>query len=291
MGKFMHKQNVALLSVISNSILIVFKIIAGIFMGSISVISEAVHSAIDLIASIVAWFSIKKAGQPADLDHPFGHGKYENISGFFEAMLIFFAAAMILYEAIKKLFHPAEVERLGWGIAVMGISVIINTVVSRMLFKTAKKTNSIALEADGMHLWVDVITSLSVIIGLITIHFTHWQILDPIIAIVVACMIGKASIDLTKKSISDLADRSLPEPELQSIQNILQTYPSVLGHHKLRTRQCGDRREIDIHILMDKNMTLEDSHGLCSKIEDHIKETLPGSYITLHVEPAEVEGD
>jgi cation diffusion facilitator family transporter len=186
----MQKKHAALLSVVSNTVLIAFKITAGILMGSISVISEAVHSAIDLVASIVAYFSIKKAVEPADHDHPFGHGKFENISGFFEAMLIFFAAVMIIYEAVQKLFHPIEVERLGWGIGVMFISVIVNTFISKTLFKISKRTNSIALEADAMHLYVDVFTSLSVMAGLAVIKLTHWEILDPVIAIVVACMIG-----------------------------------------------------------------------------------------------------
>ena len=284
----MQKQQAALLSVISNTVLIVFKIVAGVLMGSISVISEAVHSAIDLIASTVAWFSIKKAGEPADREHPFGHGKYENISGFFEAMLIFFAAGIIIYEAIKKLFHPTSVERLDWGIGVMLVSVIVNSIISHILFRTARKTKSIALEADGMHLSADVLTSLSVLVGLVVIKVTHWGILDPIIAIAVACMICKASFDLTKKSIRDLADQSLPEDELQSIRRILQIYPQVIGYHKLRTRQSGSQREIDIHITMDKNTTIENSHNLCYKIENLIREALPGAYITLHVEPHDV---
>ncbi|HEX7511264.1 MAG TPA: cation diffusion facilitator family transporter, partial [Chitinivibrionales bacterium] len=213
------------------------------------------------------------------------HGKFENISGFFEAMLIFFAAVMIIYEAIKKLFHPIEVEQLGWGIGVMLVSTIVNIIISRLLFKIAKKTNSIALEADATHLWVDVFTSVSVMIGLTVIKFTHLEILDPIIAIVVALMIGKASVDLTKKSIRDLTDQSLPDEEIQTIKRILAGYGEVIGYHKLRTRKSGDQREIDIHITMEKSTTLESAHRLCYKIELAIKASLPGSYITLHVEP------
>jgi cation diffusion facilitator family transporter len=283
----MHKQRAATLSVISNILLIVFKVAAGVLMGSISVLSEAAHSAIDLLASLVAWFSIKKAIEPADTEHPFGHGKFENISGFVEAMLILFVAGMIFYEAIKKLFHPVPIERIDWGVGVMLVSVIVNIVVSRTLFRTAKKERSVALEADGMHLYVDVLTSLSVLSGLVAIKLTHWAILDPIIAIAVACMIGKASVDLTKKSLHDLADHSLPEEELDEIQRILREYPQIIDHHKLRTRQSGNRREIDLHITMDKNTTLEHSHEMCYKIEARIKETFPGSYITLHVEPDE----
>jgi cation diffusion facilitator family transporter len=286
----MHKQRAALFSVLSNIVLIAFKITAGILMGSISVISEAAHSAVDLLASLVAWFSIKKAGEPADQEHPFGHGKFENISGFFEAILIFFVAGMIVYEAIKKMFHPGEVTRIDWGIGVMLVSVIVNFAISRMLFITAKKEKSIALEADGIHLSVDVLTSLSVIAGLVAIKLTHWTILDPIIAIFVACMICKASVDLTKKSIHDLADRSLPEEELESIRGILREHTEIIDYHKLRTRQSGKRREIDIHITMDKNTTLDKSHELCDKIETRIQDAFPGAYITLHVEPDEGNG-
>jgi cation diffusion facilitator family transporter len=286
----MHKQRAALLSVLSNIVLIVFKITAGILMGSISVISEAAHSAIDLLASLVAWFSIKKAIEPPDTEHPFGHGKFENISGFVEAMLILFVAAMIFYEAIKKLFHPVGLVRIDWGVGVMLVSVIVNVVVSRTLFQTAKKERSVALEADGMHLYVDVLTSLSVLAGLIAIKLTYWAVLDPIIAIAVAGMIGKASWDLTKKSLHDLADHSLPEEELAAIRHILGEYPLIIDHHQLRARQSGNRREIDIHITMDKNTTLERSHDICNHIEVRIKEIFPGAYITLHVEPEEGSG-
>jgi cation diffusion facilitator family transporter len=281
----MNKKNAALVSVFSNTALIILKIIAGILMGSIAVISEAVHSAIDLIASVVAYFSIKKAIEPADSDHPFGHGKYENISGFFEAMLIFFAAAFIVYEAVKKFFAPSEVQSLDWGIGVMIFSVFVNIAVSRILFKVSKKTNSIALEADAMHLSVDVFTSVSVIVGLVVIKFTGWKIVDPIIAIVVACMICKASLDLTKKSIGDLADQSLPENELQIICRILESNSDIKGYHKMRTRKSGDQREIEIHITMEKDTTLERAHDFCFGIENKIREALPGSHITLHVEP------
>ena len=254
-------------------------------MGSISVISEAAHSGIDLIASIVAFFSIKMAVEPADRKHPYGHGKFENISGFFEAMLIFFAAAMIIFESVKKLFHPVDVEKLDWGIGVMLVSVIVNIIISRLLFKASKRTGSIALEADAMHLNIDVFTSLSVMAGLMVIRFTHIEILDPIIALAVALMICKASIDLTKRSIKDLLDERLPDDEEKTIHRVLDSYPDVISYHKLRTRRSGNQREIDIHITMEKNASLEKVHELCNTIEHEINLALPGTTITIHAEP------
>jgi cation diffusion facilitator family transporter len=260
--------------------------VAGVLMGSVAVISEAIHSGIDLLAAIVAFIAIRKADEPADHDHPFGHGKFENISGFFEALLIFAAAGLIISEAVKKLLHSAEVENLGWGIGVMAVSGIVNLVVSRILFASAKKTGSIAIEADAMHLWVDVFTSIGVMAGLVLIRLTGWEILDPVIAIVVAGLILKASFDLTLKSITDLADHQLPECEIASIRSIIDSNQEVESYHKLRTRKSGGRREIDIHVQVDRATTVVDAHSLCFKIENAIKEALPGAYVTIHVEPS-----
>jgi len=236
------KQKAALISIFSNSMLLVLKIGAGILMGSVSVISEAVHSGIDLLASFIAYFSIRKSVVPADVDHPYGHGKYENISGFAEALLIFMAAGMIVYEAAKKFLHPAEVERLDWGIVVMLVSVVVNIVVSVNLFRIAKREKSIALEADAMHLSIDVFTSVGVLVGLIAIRFTGLTILDPIIALLVAALILKASWDLTRKSLDDLADKTLPEAETALIQDVVKSHPQVYGFHKLRSRKSGYQR-------------------------------------------------
>jgi cation diffusion facilitator family transporter len=281
----MKKTRVVLVSIASNTTLIVFKVVAGALMGSVAVISEAIHSGIDLIAAIVAFIAVRKADEPADSDHPFGHGKFENISGFFEALLIFLAAGLIIAEAVKKLLHPAEVENLAWGIGVMAISGIVNFFVSRVLSSSAKQTGSIAIEADAMHLWVDVFTSIGVMTGLLLIRVTHWEILDPVIAIVVAGLIIKAAFDLTLKSIGDLADHQLPDSEILSIRSIIHSHKEVESYHKLRTRKSGERREIDIHVQVEKTTTVEDAHTVCFKIESAIKEALPGAYVTIHIEP------
>jgi cation diffusion facilitator family transporter len=280
------KTRVVLISIISNSLLIIFKIVAGVFMGSVAVISEAVHSGIDLLAAVVAYIAVRKADEPADDEHPFGHGKFENISGFFEALLIFVAAGFIIYEAVKKIFHSFEVENLDWGMGVMAVSAIVNFIVSRVLFSSAKKHGSLAIEADAMHLRADVFTSLGVMLGLLLIRLTGWDILDPVIAILVAGLILKASFDLTMRSVADLADKKLPDNEIETIHSVIGRYPEVMGYHKLRTRKSGSRREIDIHIKIDKNTTIAKAHDLCFRIENAIKSELPGAYVTIHEEPA-----
>jgi cation diffusion facilitator family transporter len=281
----LQRQRAALISVFSNTALIVFKVIAGILMGSVAVISEALHSGIDLIASIVAYFSIRKANEPADREHPFGHGKFENLSGAFEAILIFFAAGLIIFEAVKKLAHPTPLEKIGWGIGVMVVSSIVNIIVSTALFRIARKEHSIALEADAMHLSTDVFTSAGVALGLLAIQFTHLNFLDPLIAMVVALMILKAAWDLTAKSIRDLADVSLPDHEIRAIKNILARYPGILSYHQMRTRRSGGQREIDIHVQMKNQLQLEKAHELCTRAENDIKCKYPGSYVIIHMEP------
>jgi cation diffusion facilitator family transporter len=281
----MKKTHVPIISIISNSFLIIFKIVAGTLMGSVSVISEAIHSGIDLLASGVAFISIRKAEEPADKEHPFGHGKFENLSGAFEALLIFVAAAFIIHEAIDKFKHPVMVEKIDWGIGVMLVATVVNIVISQVLFRFARSTGSIAIEADAMHLWVDVFTSAGVMIGLVLIKITHWAVLDPIIAVIVAILILKAAFDLTMKAVADLADKQLPDNEIDTILTIINQDPSVLGYHKLRTRKSGSRREIDVHIQVDKDTSVRCAHDICFRVEKAIKEALLGAYVTIHVEP------
>lgn len=281
----MDKRSAALLSVASNSVLIIFKLAAGIFMGSISVISEAIHSSIDLLASLIAFFSIRQASKKADEDHPFGHGKYENVSGFVEAILIFIAAAIIIYEAINKIIHGSQIESTGPGIIVMLVSSAINLIISLQLLRIAKKTDSIALEADGMHLLTDVFTSFGVFVGLIAVRFTSLKIIDPIAALFVAMLIIKASYDLTRKSMVDLLDGTLPQEDIDKIAEIIRSYPEIKNYHRLRTRKSGQKREIDIHIRLDKDIPLTEAHTLCHSIKNDILEAFKEAYILIQLEP------
>lgn len=284
----MNKQQAALLSIVSNSVLIMIKIAAGLLMHSVGVISEAIHSSIDLIASLVAFISIKASIKPEDEDHPFGHGKYENISGFVEAILIFFAAILIVYAAIKKIVSGVYVEKLGAGIIVMLAASFVNAIISFILFRISKRTNSIALKADAMHLLTDVYTSLGVALGLIVINFTKINVLDPIIAIFVALIIMKAAIDLTKEAIKDLADSSLPTEELKEIIDIIESNSEITSFHRLRTRKSGSKREIDIHLRVNSDYSIVQAHDISRRIEDQIVNRFPGANIVIHLEPEKI---
>lgn len=281
----MNKENAAYLSIISNSLLIILKITAGILIGSISVISEAIHSSIDLLASFIAFFSIRKASKIEDDEHPFGHGKYENVSGFAEAILIFFAAAFIIIEAVKKIIDGSSIESVGFGLAVMFVSSIVNLLVSTKLMKVAKQTDSIALEADSIHLLTDVLTTGGVFLGLLIVKLTGLKIVDSLAAIFVAFLIIKTSIDLTKKSLKDLVDSSLPDEDINKIVEIITAHKEIKGYHRLRTRKCGQKKEIDIHLKLNESYSLTQAHNICSHIEKDIKHVFPNSYILIHPEP------
>lgn len=282
------KRSVALLSVLSNSTLVALKLIVGLLINSVSVIAEGIHSSLDLVAALIALLAVKKASVPPDKEHAYGHGKIENVSGTIEAILIFVAAALIIYESVQKLIEGAAVASVNFGLVVMGVSALANTFVSRRLMKVAKETESIALEADALHLSTDVLTSLGVFAGLILIRLTGLSILDPIVAIVVAMIIIRAAWELTKTAFLDLMDRTLPLEEQELITSILKEhYPEVVTFHKVRTRRAGSERHIDMHVIVTPNTTVENAHELSNHLEAHIESKLPNSHIVVHMEPCE----
>jgi len=292
---FGTRTSAAGLSILSNTLLITLKLVAGILSGSVSIIAEAIHSANDLIAAIIAFFSIRMANVPADKDHPYGHGKIENISGTVEALLIFLAAGFIIYEAVDKIIKKAEVEQLWLGIGIMAISAIINVFVSRHLLRVARRDDSIALEADGRHLTVDVYTSAGVALGLLLVQLTGLHILDPIIAIGVALLILKMAYDLTKRAFPPLIDSKLPEDEEKLVELSVEEHVGPLGEavnfHELRTRKAGSERYIELHLVMASEGSIEKAHSLCDHLEEDIKSKLPNAHVTIHVEPCDHECD
>jgi len=279
------KVIVARLSVFSNTTLIIMKLIAGLLSGSVSIISEAIHSLMDLLASVVAFFSVKISDTPADEKHPYGHGKFANISGVVEASLIFIAAFWIIYEAVKKIINPHEVEQLGIGFSVMIISAIVNIFVSRKLYHVARETGSVALEADALHLKTDVYTSIGVATGLALMWITGIQLFDPIIAIFVALLILKESFELFSRAYAPLLDRALPASEVSQISDIIQQHCSQdMTFHNLRSRKAGNYRYIDFHLNLDPRLTVGEAHAICDKIEEDIKNKMENCEVTIHVE-------
>jgi cation diffusion facilitator family transporter len=281
-----RKVKVAYLSIFSNTVLIIFKLIAGFLSGSVSIISEAIHSGMDLIASIVAFFSVKMSTKPADKKHPFGHGKIENISALIEGVLIFIASIMIITEAIKKLKEPAELENTTIAILVMFVSALTNFFVSRKLYKVAKEEDSMALEADALHLKTDIYTSLGVGIGILLIKLTGIQILDSIIAIIVAFIIVKEAWHLCKNALDYLLDSKLSDEEEAEVERIILSHNhQFIDFHKLKTRKSGNKKHIDFHITVPAELTVIEAHDIVGNLKKDLNETLKNTRVNVHVDP------
>lgn len=287
-----RKVKVAILSIASNTILIILKVTAGILSGSISIVSEAIHSGMDLAASIVAFFSVRMSSKPADRKHPYGHGKIENVSGVVEGLLIFAAAYMIISEAIKKMLHPVEISEPAVGIAVMLFAGIINTVISGILYKVAKEEDSVALEADALHLKTDVYTSLGVAVSLLLIHITKINILDPIVAVIVALLIVKEAWELCRNSFGPLLDTKLSDDDEEKIREIMERYrDKILDYHELRTRKSGNIKYIDFHLTVREGLTIGETHEISDEMEKEMEIALKNTSVNIHFEPGNLQDE
>jgi len=286
MSKLDRRVKIALLSILSNTTLIVFKVIAGILSGSVSIISEAIHSGMDLVASLVAFFSVRQSAKPADRDHPFGHGKIENISGIVEGLLIFVAAAMIIIEALKKIQEPAEIDKAAIAIAVMLVSSLVNLAVSRKLYKVSQEEDSMALEADALHLKTDVYTSLGVGVGIILMKITGLFILDSIVAMLVALLIIKEAWELTKNAFGYLLDVKLSDEEEAEIEKVIKQHNHQFkDYHKLKTRKSGNMKHIDFHITVDPNLTVLETHEIIGQLKKDMNDKFKNTRVNIHIDP------
>jgi cation diffusion facilitator family transporter len=288
-GPDLRKQRAARFSIVSNSGLIALKVVAGVLTGSVAIITEAVHSAIDLVASVIAYFSVRKAEEPADRSHPYGHEKVENLAAAIEGLLIVLGAAVIIYESIKKLSGGAQIEKLGIGIGVIAFSAAVNFAISGYLYRQASVTDSPALEGDAAHLRTDAFTSIGVLVALALVAITGVDELDAIAALVVACAIVFAGVRLVTRSSRVLVDEALPEDELERIGKAIETYGAaeVIGYHKLRARRAGSRRYIDLHVQFARGTTLERAHQLSHELQRAIREQVGGADVLIHLEPAD----
>lgn len=281
------KSRAAGISIASNATLIVLKIVAGAITGSIAILTEAVHSSIDLLASIVALFSVRKADEPPDPSHPYGHEKVENLTAALEGVLILLGAAIIIYESVRRLITPTGVDKLGVGIVVIGISAVANMGVSTYLYRQARLTESPALEGDAAHLRTDAYTSLGVLVGLILVKITGAERLDSITALLIAVAIVWSGVRLVTRSSRVLVDEALPAEELAAVREAIEEYaaPEVSGFHKLRARQAGSRRHIDLHVQFREGTSLERAHQVSHELQDAIGSRLRDADVLIHLEP------
>jgi len=276
-----------MLSIASNSVLIALKIAAGAITGSIAILTEAAHSAIDLVASVIAFVAVRQADEPPDREHPYGHEKAENLAAAIEGMLILAGAAVIIYEATHRLVIGAVVKHLGVGLAVIGGSAVVNLAVSAYLSRRARALNSAALEGDAAHLRTDAYTSIGVFVGLGLALITGSDVFDPIAALAVAIAIVVAGLRILTRSSRVLMDEAPPAEELDRIEAAISDArpQEMVGYHKLRARRAGARRYVDLHVQFRDGTTLEDAHSLAHRLRAAIEAEIPDSDVLIHVEP------
>jgi cation diffusion facilitator family transporter len=281
------KTGAAALSVASNSALILLKAIAGTITGSVALLTEALHSATDLVASIVALFSLRAADAPADESHPYGHEKIEDMAAAIEGVLILVGSVVIAFEAVRHLIEGTGLQRLGVGIAVLAVSIVVNLLVSRTLSTRAVATSSPALAADAAHLTTDMLSSAGVLVALAVVAVTGWDWLDPVVALMVAAVVAVAGVRILTRSSRVLVDETLPDPELDAIREVVADFADsgIVGFHELRGRQAGARRHIDLHVQFRAGMTLEEAHGVAHRLQAAIRERLGTADVLIHLEP------
>ncbi|MCX8173222.1 MAG: cation diffusion facilitator family transporter [Thermoplasmata archaeon] len=280
------KKKAAYVSVASNSFLTLFKLIVGLLSGSISIISESLHSLNDLVAALIATYAVRESSKPPDREHRYGHGKIESVSALLEASLIIFAAVFIIHEAIDRIINPREIIFMELGIAVMLVSTVLNLFVSIYLRKVARETTSAALEADAAHLSADVYTSLGVFLGLVVIRMTGYVLLDPVIAILVAVYIIKIGVELILKASRELMDTGISRAEEKKVMAIVNSHrEQFVEFHKFRSRRSGSETYLDMHIVVARDRTIQDAHELADHIEKEIATEMPGTHAMVHIEP------
>ncbi|MEI7556272.1 cation diffusion facilitator family transporter [Candidatus Chlorohelix sp.] len=279
------------LSLATSFATITLKTVAFLLTGSVSLLSDAMESIVNIIAAFTALIALRIAARPPDKTHQYGHEKAEFLSSAIEGGLILVAAFAIINQAIPRLFNPKELESLGWGLGVSMVATLLNFIVARTLITAGRKHDSIALEADGKHLMTDVITSVGVVLGLLVVLPTNWLILDPIIAILVACNIVFEGGKLIMRSVDGLMDKTLPENEIErinkAINEVVKASNEQIVFHNLRTRKSGGFRFADLHMLTPGNWSVQEAHQWTEEIEKALRQEFSNIRVSIHEEPIE----
>ncbi|HCT29495.1 MAG TPA: cation transporter [Bacteroidales bacterium] len=284
-----EKSRVAFYSVIAAILLTTFKIVVGVLTNSLGILSEALHSGLDLVAAVITLFAVKAADKPADKSHNYGHGKVENLSALAETLLLFITCFWIIYEAVHRLITGnTDIEVTLWSFLVVIVSIAIDFSRSRSLAKVAKKHNSQALEADALHFSTDIWSSSVVLIGLIFASFGFY-FADPIAALFVALIVIYVSYKLGKKAIDALLDRS-PEESVEKIEAVLQSAKGITRYHDLRVRTMGAETLVEMNIHVTPGITIEAAHKISHDVEHEIMNAIERCEVHIHIEPEDSVG-
>jgi cation diffusion facilitator family transporter len=281
-------RSYAALSIIAAVMTIILKFGGYFLTGSVGLLSDAFESIVNLVAALAAFWALSYASKPPDAEHTFGHSKAEYFSSAVEGILILIAAVSIAVAAVERLIHPQPIEQVGLGLGLALVATAINGGVAWTLLQASRRLRSISLRADAHHLLTDVWTSVGVVLGIGLVSITGWEVLDPIVALLVAANIVWAGVQLLRETGAGLLDTAIPAAEHQEILRIMSDYESQgVQFHAMRTRVAGTNRFVSFHVLVPGAWTVQRGHDLCESIEQAISLALPGTDITTHLEPAE----
>jgi cation diffusion facilitator family transporter len=292
-GVFSTPSGAARLLLITVVGLFGLKVVVGVLTGSISIWAQAVDSSLDIFAVVITFLTVGFSAKPADEEHPFGHGKVEDVAAGIQAVLLFAAASFIIYSAVQRIIKGEVIQLTEAGIGVMLVSLIASIFLSRHLFRVAKKTGSVVLEANATNIWGDIYSTAGVLAGLTIVRIGQLfgldlDIIDPILALVVSLLILRATYRVGRMAFGGLIDVRLPREEEEQIAAAIREHTSQLvGFHEMRTRKAGSQRFIDLHLMLPKNVSLEEAHKMCDHLEGDIKSRLPNASVTIHVEPCD----
>lgn len=262
------------------------KFVVGAYTHSVGVISEGIHSSLDLVSAALAYFTIREAGKPADDEHPFGHGKFETLSALVESLLLVAAAGFIVKEGIDHILHPVPIEHTSYAIATIAVSLVVSYAVYLHNSKAARFTESAAIQVNALHFLSDAVTSAGVLIALIVIHFTGVVWVDPLVAFAIAIYILAISWRQVVNSVHELLDKTLPAAEIRSAESILSQFkPRILEIHDMRTRKSGVHRHFNFHVLVCGTLSVRESHEVCDEMEVALIHHFPDCHVAIHVEP------
>ena len=279
-----EKRRIALTSVVAAIFLTGFKLVIGLITGSLGILSEALHSALDLVAAAITFFAVRHSDKPADEDHNYGHGKIENYSALIETLLLVVTCVWIVYEAIHRLTTgKMEIDVTVWSFVVIVTSIIIDVSRSRALYRIAKKHESQALEADALHFSTDIWSSAVVLVGLTGAAF-HFYYADPIAALIVAMIVLTVSYRLGKRSFNALVDRA-PLGLNEKIYEIVRDISEVKEFHDIKVRESGPYKFVDLNIHVEKNLTIDQAHEISHKVEEAITQQIKNVKVMVHAEP------
>ncbi|HEY5195659.1 MAG TPA: cation diffusion facilitator family transporter [Solirubrobacteraceae bacterium] len=281
------KARAAVVSIVSNTSLIALKITAGLLTGSVGILSDAAHSLMDLIASVIAFASVRKSDEPADATHRYGHEKLEDLAAGAQALLLLLGAAFIAFEAIRRLVDGGTITSVGIGVTVAGLAAVTNLVVSTYLARTGRTTRSAALHATAVDLRTDAIVSLGVLVSLALVGLTGANWIDPIAGLVIAAAISTSGVRILLDSARRLVDEALPADELAQLHAVVGSFlgDEVVGFHDLRARHVGSNHQVDLHLQFVAGTSLERAHAVSHRLQDAIVEALPATTVLVHLEP------